>query len=166
MRIGDTERESALAALSEHMSAGRLDIDEYGERTAKVASSKTRGELLDLFTDLPEPHPQFGAPLSSTPPPQAPPPPPRQQSGQPVPYQRGIPVAQRVMSAIVPLAFLGAAALYITTVHFWMIFLVPIALAILGGAIFGDDWKHQKRMRRDYYRQQRREYRHGRRDGW
>ena len=57
MRIGDTEREQALAALGEHMSAGRLTIDEYGERSAKVTAARTRGELLELFTDLPDPKP-------------------------------------------------------------------------------------------------------------
>lgn len=62
IRISDSEREDALGKLGEHMSAGRLDIDEYGERSAKVATAKTRGELLDLFGDLPEPKPTFGQP--------------------------------------------------------------------------------------------------------
>jgi hypothetical protein len=62
IRISDVEREDALGKLGEHMAAGRLDIDEYGERTAKVATAKTRGELLSLFGDLPEPKPVFGQP--------------------------------------------------------------------------------------------------------
>lgn len=62
IRISDSEREDALGKLGEHMSAGRLDIDEYGERSAKVATAKTRGELLGLFGDLPEPKPAFGQP--------------------------------------------------------------------------------------------------------
>ncbi len=62
IRISDSEREDALGKLGEHMSAGRLDIDEYGERTAKVTAAKTRGQLLDLFGDLPEPRPVFGRP--------------------------------------------------------------------------------------------------------
>jgi hypothetical protein len=62
IRISDSEREDALGKLGEHMSAGRLDIDEYGERSAKVATAKTRGELLRLFGDLPEPKPTFGQP--------------------------------------------------------------------------------------------------------
>ena len=53
IRVSDTEREDALEKLGEHLSAGRLDIDEYGERSAKVTTAKTRGELLDLFGDLP-----------------------------------------------------------------------------------------------------------------
>ena len=69
IRVSDSEREDALGKLGEHMSAGRLDIDEYGERTAKVTTAKTRGEVLDLFGDLPEPRPAFGRPA---PPPAAP----------------------------------------------------------------------------------------------
>ncbi len=62
MRIGDTEREEALNALGEHMSAGRLDIDEYGDRSAGVTAARTRRELVTLFADLPEPKPAFGTP--------------------------------------------------------------------------------------------------------
>jgi hypothetical protein len=67
IRISDSEREDALEKLGEHMSAGRLDIDEYGERSAKVATAKTRGELLGLFGDLPEPKPAFGQPKGTLP---------------------------------------------------------------------------------------------------
>jgi hypothetical protein len=63
IRVSDSEREDALTKLGEHMSSGRLDIDEYGERSAKVATAKTRGELLRLFSDLPEPKPAFGQPV-------------------------------------------------------------------------------------------------------
>lgn len=62
IRVSDSEREDALGKLGEHMSAGRLDIDEFGERSARVATAKTRGELLGLFSDLPEPKPAFGQP--------------------------------------------------------------------------------------------------------
>lgn len=65
VRISDAEREDALGKLGEHMSAGRLDIDEFGERSARVATAKTRGDLLELFGDLPEPKPTFGQPRAS-----------------------------------------------------------------------------------------------------
>ncbi len=68
VRIGDTEREAALRALGEHMGAGRLTVDEYGERSARVAAAKTRGDVADLFADLPEPRPRFG-PVTPPPPP-------------------------------------------------------------------------------------------------
>lgn len=62
IRVSDTEREDALGKLGHHMTEGRLDIDEYGERTAKVAAAKTRGQILELFGDLPDPRPTFGRP--------------------------------------------------------------------------------------------------------
>lgn len=62
IRVSDTEREDALGKLGQHMTEGRLDIDEYGDRTAKVAAAKTRGQVLELFDDLPEPRPTFGQP--------------------------------------------------------------------------------------------------------
>jgi hypothetical protein len=66
IRISDAEREDALGKLGEHMGAGRLDLDEFGERSAKVATARTRGELLRLFGDLPEPKPAFGQPVPRT----------------------------------------------------------------------------------------------------
>ncbi len=59
LRIGTQEREAAYAALDTHLSAGRLDADEYGERYAKASMARTRPELDALFTDLPHPHPSY-----------------------------------------------------------------------------------------------------------
>jgi Domain of unknown function (DUF1707) len=157
IRIGDTERESALAALGEHMSAGRLDIDEYGDRTARVSTARTRGELLALFSDLPGPHPTFGAAQPVPPPtplPQAP----------AVPQAPGVPFRQRAAAAAVPLAGLVALVLFVTVIHFWVIFLLPAAVVILSGAMRGEDWKHQKRLARDRYRQEQRAIRRRGRD--
>jgi hypothetical protein len=61
LRVGDADREQAIAALGEHMSLGRLTVDEYGERASGVAAAKTRGELSEQFADLPEPGPRFDA---------------------------------------------------------------------------------------------------------
>ncbi len=57
IRIGNDERAAAMNALDEHMSAGRLDPDEYGERVARVSVARTREDLQPLFADLPAPHP-------------------------------------------------------------------------------------------------------------
>ena len=46
-----------MQALDEHMSAGRLDPDEYGQRVAQASVARTRAGLDELFTDLPAPHP-------------------------------------------------------------------------------------------------------------
>jgi hypothetical protein len=61
IRIGDDERAAAMQALDEHLSAGRLEPDEYGDRVAKVSVARTREDLEVLFVDLPEPHSLSGA---------------------------------------------------------------------------------------------------------
>lgn len=57
VRIGTSEREDAVRALAEHMTAGRLDVSEYDQRCALAAAAKTRAELAAIFDDLPEPNP-------------------------------------------------------------------------------------------------------------
>jgi hypothetical protein len=57
IRIGTAERDAAMKALDEHLEAGRLDVDEYGERSAKASVATTVPELAVLFDDLPAPHP-------------------------------------------------------------------------------------------------------------
>lgn len=61
IRIGNDERDAAIKALDEHMSAGRLDPDEYGQRVAEASVARTREDLEPLFADLPQPHP-YGPP--------------------------------------------------------------------------------------------------------
>jgi len=56
-RIGTAEREAAMAALDAHLEAGRLDPEEYGERSARVTEARTAADLEPLFADLPEPRP-------------------------------------------------------------------------------------------------------------
>ncbi len=53
IRIGDTERDAAAAALGEHYAAGRLTKDEYDERIDRVWAAKYEGDLAPLFGDLP-----------------------------------------------------------------------------------------------------------------
>ena len=57
IRIGTAERDAAMKALDEHLEAGRLDVDEYGERSARASVATTVPELAVLFDDLPAPHP-------------------------------------------------------------------------------------------------------------
>ena len=63
MRIGDAEREAAITALGEHFAAGRIDKDEYDERSAVAWSARTSAALTPLFADLPKPH---GTPPSAS----------------------------------------------------------------------------------------------------
>jgi len=157
IRIGDTERESALSALGDHMSAGRLDIDEYGDRTARVAAAKTRGDLLALFSDLPAPHPKFGVATAAQAPAVA-------SNAAPVPASNGMPLPQRLMAAAVPLASIAAVVLFFA-MGTWLFFLIPAAVMVLGGAFWGDSWKHQQHASRNQYRQGRRDFRRRGR-GW
>lgn len=134
IRIGDSEREQAINALGEHYSAGRLDIDEYGERSAKVTAARTRNDLNALFSDLPQPHPRVASPTAASPPPAVeavPPPPPRH-------IQR-----RQFASAVVGLSWLGAILL-IAAVHApglkYAIF-IPIVLSVVLGAYWGKGWR-------------------------
>jgi hypothetical protein len=114
IRIGDTERQQALEVLGEHMSAGRIDIEEYGERSAKITTAKTRGELMALFYDLPDPRPQFASPMPMFP----------QPSGAP---------ARRWEGAVVPLAGIVAVILFFTVVKSPLIFaLIPVVAIAVG----------------------------------
>src|SRR5882757_9233869 len=57
IRIGTAERDAAISALGEHMAAGRLEPDEYGDRVATASVARIRSDLDTLFVDLPAPHP-------------------------------------------------------------------------------------------------------------
>lgn len=174
IRVGDTEREAAMTALGEHMSAGRLDVDEYGERSAKVAAAKTRGELLEVFTDLPDPRPVFGTaqPLRQAPRYGGPLPanPDHPKPGEPWGWTTELaqqwdqrPVGQRLAAGMVPLSVVLALVLYFAVFHVWWVFMLIPAAAIVSGAILGEN-KHaiheEQRARRDAIRGAQRQTRH------
>ena len=54
IRASDADRDRTVAALREHLAAGRLTTEEFDERLDKVYAAKTLGELKDLMADLPE----------------------------------------------------------------------------------------------------------------
>lgn len=66
LRIGDAEREAAVAALGEHYAAGRLSKDEFDERSSAALTAPTLAALAPLFLDLPAPH-AAGSTVSTTP---------------------------------------------------------------------------------------------------
>ena len=53
LRIGDAERDAAIAALARHFADGRLTQDEHEDRTAQALRARTGGDLRLLFNDLP-----------------------------------------------------------------------------------------------------------------
>ncbi len=56
LRIGDWERDKAMAALREHFAQGRLTAEELDERLGAALAARTGGDLRRLTADLPEPH--------------------------------------------------------------------------------------------------------------
>jgi len=53
LRIGDAERDAAVAALARHFTDGRLTQSEHEERVGLALASRTGGDLRRLFDDLP-----------------------------------------------------------------------------------------------------------------
>jgi Domain of unknown function (DUF1707)/TM2 domain len=53
IRIGNAEREAAVRALGDHYAQGRLDQEEYEERTTAAYAARTSDDLVPLFDDLP-----------------------------------------------------------------------------------------------------------------
>ena len=54
LRIGDTDRDKAIALLGRHFEAGRLTLDEYTDRMEAATDAQTRGDLKILTGDLPK----------------------------------------------------------------------------------------------------------------
>src|SRR5258707_812657 len=56
-RIGDAERDTAVAELGDHYAAGRLTLDELHERIGLALEARTRGQLGRVMHDLPSAKP-------------------------------------------------------------------------------------------------------------
>ena len=73
LRAADADRAAVAGVLGEHMSAGRLTLDEYDERLTRAYAARTFGELDELTADLPAldtprvPEPAEQAPPASSP---------------------------------------------------------------------------------------------------
>ena len=123
IRIGTAERDAAMKALDAHLEAGRLDVDEYGERSARASVATTAPELAELFDDLPAPHPVLpgiAGPVPSVAPP--PTPPARREPS-------GLQVWGPRLMAITPFLALGLFLLTKT----WVVFLlIPVVAVLLG----------------------------------
>ena len=52
LRLSDADRDQAITRLSEHYAAGRLDKEEFDERSDAVWTAKTHADLAPLFADL------------------------------------------------------------------------------------------------------------------
>ena len=116
IRIGDAEREHALELLGTHLGEGRLGLDEYGDRSALVATAKTRGDLYALFSDLPAPRPTF----------------PRAEPSVPDQARRGAPVEFRVSTAAVTAVAIVSVALFFLAKTPLVFLLIPAAMLLIG----------------------------------
>ena len=52
LRLSDADRDAAIARLSEHYAAGRLDKEEFDERSDATWTAKTYADLAPIFADL------------------------------------------------------------------------------------------------------------------
>lgn len=121
IRIGTAEREQALEALSRHFSDGRLTVTEFDERSSQVAVATTRGQLEQVFADLPAVVPGSPAPAETA--------------------RRFQPDWSGRVMAVIPIA---ALILFFVTGS-WLWFLaVPAA----GALLFGTDRERKERRRR------------------
>lgn len=115
LRIGDSEREAAVAALGDHYAAGRLTKEEYDERAARAWEARTRSALWPLFSDLPRPgseRPEAGTSGTSG-----------TSSHAGGPYR---PYPMWRFGGLLPLLVIAALVLFFT--HFW---LLPVVLVVL-----------------------------------
>jgi hypothetical protein len=129
LRIGNDERNAAMKALDAHLEAGRLGVEEYGERSAVAAGATTAGELKALFDDLPAPHPALPgsapAPVAATATPAV------RHDGAVAERPKGfLDVAAPRIMAVMPFV---ALALFFTVGGWWWFLLIPAAGALLFG---------------------------------
>ena len=53
LRVGNADRDKAMECLQDLYAAGYLTVSEFDERTRLACAAVTRGEITDLFVDLP-----------------------------------------------------------------------------------------------------------------
>ena len=122
IRIGTAERDAAMKALDAHLEAGRLDVDEYGERSARASVATTAPELAELFDDLPAPHPVLPGVVGPLPAVTPPSPPVRREPS-------GLQVWGPRLMALTPFLALG---LFLLTKSWVVFLLIPIIAVLLG----------------------------------
>jgi TM2 domain-containing membrane protein YozV len=67
VRVGNAEREAAVRELGEAYAAGRLDAQEYEERTTAAYAARTVEDLAPLFADLPRDQATVAVPPAAAP---------------------------------------------------------------------------------------------------
>ncbi|WP_433556678.1 DUF1707 SHOCT-like domain-containing protein [Pseudonocardia xinjiangensis] len=148
LRIGTAERTAAMKALDEHLSEGRLGVEEYADRTARASAAVVASEIAELFTDLPEPHPQL--PGTAAQPPLTAPLPVAPAAGEVAPVKGGF--LDGWGPRLVMITPVVAVALFLITRQWYFFLLIPVmgALVYRGGLGGSDEGRDQRRRdRRD-----------------
>lgn len=115
LRIGDAERDAAVAALTRHFTEGRLTQPEHEERIDAAIRARTGADLRRLFADLP----RLGEPL----------PPARRDRGSP---SRAIVMSPLVVALMLALGvFVFANVLPVVVVLVFALVTTRIALGAL-----------------------------------
>jgi Domain of unknown function (DUF1707) len=130
IRASDHDRESTVEVLREAYTAGRLDLDEFDERTTAAYASKTWADLRGLTSDLPS-EPRLGADL--------------QASGSPLP--KPVPVSparpQGYRPPFIPLLPIALVWLVIAAAAHTSAVIIPIVmLFIISVRLFG--WRRRR----------------------
>lgn len=147
LRIGDDERNAAAAALGEHLTAGRIDLDEYGQRSARAFAAHTELDLGKLFLDLPAPHPMATVSATNSPRNNSTP---RSATAQArIPVLPGAEVqrsmAERLAAVVLGIIGMITFVAVVALLHFWsdawLVFLVIPAFAAAAEATWGKSWR-------------------------
>ena len=147
LRVGDDERNAATAALGEHLTEGRIDLNEYGQRSAQAFAAHTEVDLQELFRDLPEPHTLATGSAANSPSRTSAP---RAATGRPqTPMVLGA-EAQRSMAERLAAVMVGITSMIVLVafgvlLHFWseawiVLLLVPAQAAAVE-ATWGKGWR-------------------------
>ena len=148
-RIGDADRDQAVAFLQEHMAQGRIDASEFDDRTSQALQAKTASELAVLFEDLPDPRP----PSNNRPTYQSPPWQNAQRSFEIPPWQRtpatspeiahhaqpAIPESSKTDTVLAVLAAASWPAVilfcFATSWSYWWLIFIPIFISSIAGSV-------------------------------
>jgi hypothetical protein len=117
IRAGDADRDATLAQLSEHFGAGRLTAGELDQRSGRVLTARTMGELAEVMSDLP----RIPGPMPEH---------------RPMPPPRGTGLLSGLAPLGVAIAFVTSAVTIGPPQHDWFPWwTVPLAFLIVRGAI-------------------------------
>ena len=107
LRIGDADRERAMADLAQHYTEGRLDHEEYDERLDAVWTARTRADLALLFEDLPR---------TPAPAPRA-----TRAPARPAPGRRSRPPLLPILALLIGLSIVFEAPVWLLVIPIWFV---------------------------------------------